>query len=198
MEQSQTLFTEIEGKKYMIKIPLLYNKDVVVDLIASMKYSLDSKNNKLIITGLSEPLELYPYDERPEIVLLKEKVTEIENYIKEKQWFKIGKLSEYKYNTLQTKYSLFKYEYGLIYNTVYPRVIDITNWNQGLRFMFKFNYPQGDGANMFIGNTIFKKDTTDSKDVKTSLQKYVKLNNGIYEEYSSNGETDLDLYARRF
>lgn len=186
----------INNDQYFVELPEHYSEEYVKDKIDKNIYQIIDDN--LIITGLDK-LKITKYNKITMDYIsdkLSAKLELLFDYVKEKEWFKIGKLSEY--DELKEKYSPFKYQYGIVYNSTYPLPIMITSWNKGLRFTFMFNYPQGDNVNMIFGNTIFKKETNDSKNLNGALHEYVQINNGIYNKHGSNGVFDVDLYVRRY
>lgn len=193
---NKVIEVKINNEMYFLELPAYYSEEYIKDKITKNQHQIT--DGQLIITGL-EKLKITKHD--PVIInyindKLLTKLEPLLEYVKEKEWLKIGNLSQY--DELKEKYSPFKYQYGIIYNSTYPLPIIITLWNRGLRFSFTFNYPQGDTGNMIYGNTIFKKDTDDSKNVKGALHEYVQINNGLYNKHGSNGDFDVDLYVKRY
>ncbi len=98
------------------------------------------------------------------------------------------------YQEVLKKYPYTEYQYGVFYNGIIHQVC-INTWNKGVRISTIHTYPQGDNAkDLKEGRTVWTKDTNDAESNKGDW--YHQYTTADFKPYGSNGNMNLDLYAK--
>jgi len=169
---------------YSMTVPELYNEKKIYEKMLNDEYKID----------VDEKAEIQNKRPKLYVKVFKATIPIVQEMNMKGRWTKVGKMSDIV--KIQQCYSDLFFKLGTNFCGPIRDIIPYT-YNKGVYFMFKHNYPLGDGQNPVHGNCIFSFGKDGDKDQKKVYRHDVMILNGVYN-YRTADHRDFDLYVMPF
>jgi hypothetical protein len=122
----------------------------------------------------------------------------IEAYVASRRWRRVGEITQY--DELSKRYPHSDWDWAGTYNCLNPSPLIISDWNHGIRVMFRDLYPHGDdGSALHLGTALWTRGTQDPESKAEWHHRYVSpgADGSLRECCGSNGNGGLVIWVRR-
>lgn len=111
-------------------------------------------------------------------------------------WMPVGNMNDY--DNIVKKYPHLDFEWGVRYNSYSITPVEVTNWNRGIRIIVRNLYTHGDDASSFHRGTAMWTRGTDDAESKNGWFHHRYVGADMKPCCGSNGNTNVQIFARRF